>query len=444
MAFFQKPCGTSVCHRDGRTGFRGVARKLKSDQRGSIIVISALVIPVLVMSAGMAVEISHWTVVKLELQRTADIAALAGATEYAIASNALNAANAAASVAELKGAAGSTSRTWNASTKLLSDNQITAQVTAGVRQNSDTALEVTVRQTVPLLLTRIMSSSHSVTVSATGWAEFRTSVQPCVLALGSGGPGVSAQGNPDVTMTGCSMRSNANISTGGSATMSAQAFYANGSITGSVTGGPLHPNAGTVPDPYLAHSGVQTALGKLASSPKREVDDKPKDKQMLSPGTWSKWDIKGDVSLKPGIYYVNGDISLGAQAVLTGTGVTIVTSGTLDMKGGSSMTLSAALAPLNPGDAIPGGAIPGVVFAGNSASSSSFHGNTSPALTGVVYYPNGALEFGGTAQGGSTGCLEVIAASVEMKGNSELAANCARYDAVPFSSGGPPAVALVQ
>jgi len=58
------------------------------------------------MVAGMGIEITHWTVVKLELQRTADVASLAGAMEYALASNAQDAANEAANVAELNGATG--------------------------------------------------------------------------------------------------------------------------------------------------------------------------------------------------------------------------------------------------------------------------------------------------------------------------------------------------
>ena len=454
MSLFQKPHRVGGCRSNAGAGFRGVARKLKSDQRGSVVVVTALVIPVLVMSAGMGVEVSHWAMVKLELQRTADIAALAGATDYEITKDARSAANAAASVAELNGAAGSTSRTWNESTQLLRDNQITAQVRTGVRQDLDTALEVTVSQPVTLLLTRIMSSSQSVTVSATGWAELRTSVQPCVLALKSGG--ITFQGSVDVKLTGCSMRSNGSISqTGNAANVSASAFYADGSIDSRVTG-TRHEYAGTITDPYLTHSGVQTALGRLVSSPTgngngngkgkgKSQDDAPSpDNETLSSGTWPTWNIKGKLSLNPGIYYVNGDISLGGQAELTGTGVTIVTSGTLSMHGGASITLSAALKPTNPGDAVEGGAIPGVVFVGNSASTSVFRGNTSPALTGVVYYPNGALDFGGTAQVGSPGCLEVIAASVELKGNSSMEANCARYGALPFSSGGPATVVLVQ
>ena len=55
-----------------------LVRNLKRDQRGSILIITALVTPVLAMAIGIGIEVSHWTVVKLKLQRTADIAALAG------------------------------------------------------------------------------------------------------------------------------------------------------------------------------------------------------------------------------------------------------------------------------------------------------------------------------------------------------------------------------
>lgn len=103
------------------------------------------------------------------------------------------------------------------------------------------------------------------------------------------------------------------------------------------------------------------------------------------------------------------------------------------------MTLSAAL----DGES-KYGAVPGIVFAGNSASASSFHGNTEPLLTGVVYYPRGELTFAGTPQGGSSGCLEVIAASVILKGNSSLASDCSRYGGAKFSSGGAAVVTLVR
>lgn len=262
MALFQKSHAAGECSLSIGSFLRGAARRLGQDRRGSIVIIMALVTPALVMSVGLAIEVSHWTVVKLELQRTADLAALAGATEYKLASNASNATNAAASFAELNGAVGGTTRTWDSGAKLLSDNQITAQVVAGVRDDQNTALKVTVTQTVPLALTRIMSSLPHVSIGATGWAELDIGWQPCIVALSTGGDGVTAQGNPAIDLTGCSIRSNAldnrknkSIDRGGSATISASAFYANGSIDSQVRG-PRYENIGTIPDPYSAHPAV--------------------------------------------------------------------------------------------------------------------------------------------------------------------------------------------
>jgi Flp pilus assembly protein TadG len=413
-------------------------RKLRGDRRGSVALLMAMTTPSLVMAVGIGVEVTRWTVVKLELQRTADVAALAGAAEYALASNAQNAANAAASVAELNGAAGATTRTWAAGSQTLTDNQVTAQVAAGVRNSQNTGVTVTITQTVPLALTQVMSSLSSVTISASGWAEVAANVQPCILALDPSGGGVTAQGNPNLTATGCSVRSNASISTGGSASMTAAAFYVNGSITGSGISGALHPNDGAIPDPYAHYAPVQNAFAQLKAGAGASFSNKPSDVSMLSPGTYSGWDIKGTVSLLPGIYYVNGDISLGAQASVSGGGVTIITSGALSMNGGAALNVSAATS----GSA--SGAIPGVVFAGNSTSANSFLGNTSPSLTGVVYFPNSDLNFGGTAQGGTTGCLEVIAKSVTLKGNASTASNCSAYGTLVFSSDASSPVALVQ
>lgn len=398
----------------------------------------AMTSPTLIMAVGIGVEVTHWTVVKLELQRTADVAALAGAEEYALASNAQNAANAAADLAELNGAAGAATRSWNAGSQTLTDGQVSVQVAAGVRNSKNIGVAATITQTVPLALTQMMSSLSSVTIAASGWAEVAANVQPCILALDPKGGGVTGQGNPNLVLTGCSVRSNASISTGGSASMSAPAFYANGSITGGGISGALHPNDGTIPDPYATNAAVQGAFGKLVPNAGTSFSDKPKDIDVLTPGTYSGWDIKGTVSLLPGIYYVNGPISLGAQASVSGAGVTIVTSGALSMNGGAALNVSASQTGSTTG------AIPGVVFAGNSTAANSFLGNTSPSLTGVVYFPNSDLDFGGTAQGGTTGCLEVIAKSVTLKGNASMASNCSAYGTLPFSSDTSIPATLVQ
>lgn len=399
----------------------------------------AMTAPTLVMAAGLGVEVTHWTAVKLELQRTADVAALAGAAEYVLASNAQNAAAAAAGVAELNGVPGATTRTWSVGSQTLTAGQITVQIGPGVRNSSNVGVMVTVTQVVPLALTRVMSSLASVTIAASGWAEITPGMQPCILALNPSGSGVTGQGNPTLTLTGCSVRSNASISTGGNAAMLAPGFYANGSITGGGISGLLHPNDGTIPDPYARYAPVQNAFAQLKAGAGVLFSNKPRDTDFLSPGVYAGWNIKGTANLLPGIYYVNGDISLGAQASVSGGGVTIVTSGALSMVGGAALNVSAATIA-----GAANGAIAGVVFAGTSTSATSFGGNSSPSLTGVAYEPNADITFGGTAQGGTMGCLEVIAKSVALHGDASMAANCSAYGTLSFSSDSVPPAALVQ
>ncbi len=423
----------------GSADLRGAVRRFCSDQRGGVAVIAGVSFIPLIMIVGMAVEVTQWTVVKAELQRTVDLAALAGAKEYLVAANIEDTANAAANLAELNdGTLGGTSRTWDATSKLLTVNRISAQVMDGVRNPNNKAVKVVASQAVSLMLTQVMGARLPVTIAATGWAEvLAIAVQPCLLALDSDGTGVSAQGDVALSLTGCSVRSNAAISIGGnSASLSATGFYAASTITGSGYTGDLFPNDGTVRDPYATYSPVTNALNRLNPGHGTNFREDNSGNTRLSPSQapdgWSGWrNIKGTVTLASGIYYVNGNISLEGQGKLTGTGVTIIMSGTLSMQGGSIIDLSAAKAV-----AETGGAIKGIVFAGNSTDSSQFYGNTAPSLTGVVYYPKGALDFGGTAGGGSTGCLEVIAKSITLKGNPSLAAVCKDYGTLPISKDG--------
>ena len=59
-----------------------------------------------------------------------------------------------------------------------------------------------------------------------------------------------------------------------------------------------------------------------------------------------------------------------------------------------------------------------------------------------IYYPNGVLSFSGNAADGSTGCAEVVAQSVNLSGNANLAANCGSYGLPTYGS--VPTATLVQ
>ncbi|MBC7799810.1 MAG: hypothetical protein H7Z10_04245 [Gemmatimonadaceae bacterium] len=387
---------------------------------------TALTLPAMLSVMWATLDAGQWIVVKQQLQRTADIAALAGAIEFFVSHNEFTAATAAADLVDLNGIPSATPRTWANPTRTLTSGATVVIVGPGVRSGDNTGVNVTVKKTIPLILTKLLNGQSNVTLTASSWAELSIS-QPCLLALGVNGPGITAQGNPSLTLSGCSVRSNSVVSTGGSAWLTAPSIWARTTISGSGLQGVLHPNSGIVPDPYVSDSAIKNAFGRLQANQGTSFSNNPNSTNTLSPGTYRSLDVKGNLTLYPGIYYVNGPISIGSQGKLSGNGVTIVTSGSLDMRGGSTLSISAATVS-NPA----GGAIPGVVFAGNSTGGLSFGGTTGALVTGVVYYPKGALSFNGTSHAGMSGCLEVIAYSISLQGNSSMSDNCGAYGALTF------------
>jgi Flp pilus assembly protein TadG len=419
---------------------------LLRERRGSVAMMTAVMAPVLIMSLGMAVEVTSWSVSNLELQRIADAAAWAGAARYAATSNAQLATGAAADLAEINGVSGAATRTWDASTLTTTDNLITAQMVAGLKSASDYAVKVTVKRTVVKSLTKIFpGGGPSVTITASAVAEIGSlGPQPCITALGQGvdgittGTDVSVVGNATLTATGCSLRSNDGISVTGGGTITMAGIYAGGAISGGGICCDLHPNSGQITDPYAANAPVQNALNTLSSGSGAAISVKSNSTQSISPGTYSSWDVQGTLNLSPGTYYVNGGISAGAQSTINGIGVTILTSGSVSTTGGASLAFSAPLKNASAG-------IPGVLIAGNGAGTMTFLGNSTSPITGLIYFPNAALKFGGTSSAGSDACVEVVASTVTLVGTSNVAANCSSYGLLSWGSlAGPAQVSLVQ
>jgi Flp pilus assembly protein TadG len=424
---------------------------LLTHRRGSVALMTGIMAPVMVMVLAMGIEVTSWSMRRVELQRVADVSAWAGARQYVVSSNnAQSATGAAADLAEINGASGTAGRTWNPATLTTTDNLITAQVVSGVRNATDAAIKVTVKQNIAKLFSNIFpSTSSSVTVSAVAVAEFESvGAQPCILGLGGGPDGTTigtdftVNGNVSLTMTGCSVRADDGIvENGASASITAAGIYAGGTITGAGYGAtPLYPNAGQIPDPYATNTLLQNDLNSLRPGTGTAISVKSNATQSITPGTYSGFNVKGTLNLSPGLYYVNGDITVGAGAVVSGTGVTIITSGIPTTTGNSSLTLTA------PTTASPGGAIPGIAIAGTTSGTTlAFMGTSSLSVTGLIYFPKASLKFGGTPTSGGSGCTEVIAETITLVGTSSMAANCTAYGLIPFGSlPGTGGVVLVQ
>jgi Flp pilus assembly protein TadG len=419
-------------------------------RQGSVAMMTGVMAPVLLMSTAMGIEVAWWSTAKVELQRTADLAAWAGAMTYAGSRDALRAARTAVDLAEINQTSGTVSRGWNAASLMLTDGLITAQIVSGVRDASQNAVKVTVKRTMATSFSRIFPSvGPSVTVTAEAVAEIgiiEAGPQPCMTALGKGVDGITTgsdttfSGNVDLNAVGCALRSNTGITKNGNGIVRADGVYAGGSISSRICCD-VHPDSGQIPDPYANFKPLNDAFAFLGGSSAGSVSVSSNSTRPLAAGTSGGWTVNGTLTLAAGLYVVNGNISVGAQGTISGTGVTIVTSGTVSMNGGSTLSLTAATT-----NNAQNNAVPGVLLAGTSHGSVTVAGNAAPQLTGLVYFPHASLKFAGASSAGSGGgCLQVMASSITMVGTADLEANCSAYGMLEFGSlPAAKTVALVQ
>jgi hypothetical protein len=156
----------------------------------------------------------------------------------------------------------------------------------------------------------------------------------------------------------------------------------------------------------------------------------------LSPGTYCK-DLQitgGTVTLNPGIYYLDGaSLSVSGSTTLTGTGVTLVFTGsgssygTANIAGGANVNLTAPTTGSTAGIVIFGDRYmtPGTVF--------SFLGGSSQIFKGAIDVPRGAVKWAGGA-GNSNACTQLVADTITFTGTSDFAINCTGMGTKPIGS----------
>ncbi len=397
------------------------------------------------MLIALGLDESQGVIAKIQLQRIADIASMAGGLRgastatgvpslCASVSHALYCADtsAAADSAEVNGVQGATTRSWNDATFTLTDNMVTAAIISGVKTASDPAIKVTVSRSLPSIFAYPVDGQANYIVSATAASEIFTSpstattgTQPCMTSLT--GNVTFSSGVLDLN-GGCSLRSNAAVTLNG--TINALSIYAATTISGYANNVPEHPNAGQIPDPYATNTAIQTAFSDLTTQPTKTYIGA----NTISPGTYPSIAItcsNCNTTMSPGLYVVEGNFSItGANSNVSGSGVTIVVGGTVNIAGtqGSNLNVSA------PGTSATNGAIPGVLLAGNGTSGVTIGGSNAFTYSGVLYFPNSNMTFTGTTNA-SNSCLEVLAGSITVNGNENfVSSNCSNLGATSFGS----------
>jgi hypothetical protein len=150
-------------------------------------------------------------------------------------------------------------------------------------------------------------------------------------------------------------------------------------------------------------------------------------------GTFS---LAGSATLGAGTYTIAGNVAIGSGGgggTVTGSGVTIITSGAFSVAAGySNVTLTAPTS----------GTLQDLVVASNGGGGASFSEGATNSLSGAFYFPNAAITLsGGSSVGSGAGqCLELIGSAIAMSGGSTAASTCSGL--AGSVSGG--AVVLVQ
>jgi hypothetical protein len=414
------------------------------ERRANVTLLAALMMPAFVGAAGLGVEASNWGVLQSEMQRSADAGARAAALVYQSTVNAQTAANAAADVVELNGITGASSRTWNSSTSTLTDNLITVTKVSGIRTASDSAFEVTIQRAIPLALAKLFISGSTITVASASWAEIvvAPSTQPCVTALSTTSSAITLSGSATINAPTCAVRSNGGASLSGSSSITAASIYTGRTISGSGSAsvsGTKAQNAGTIADPYASYSPVQNAIKQLSGSGGTNENLSGSNTATIAPGTYSSISTSGlsQLTMQPGLYIVNGNLSFSGKSI-AGSGVTIVSSGTMSVSGSTAVTLSA------PGTTPTGGAVSGVGFVTTSTGTVDLSGSGGLMLTGVIYAPKALINISGSAGYGSTSCLELISNTITISGSASLGGSCTSMGALAYGASNATTVALVQ
>ena len=398
------------------------------DRRGNYAVITALLSPVLIGSAGLATEGGLWVYVHQSLQGAADSAALSSATLYGLNISA-NLDNQAQSVVRTYGyTVGSSGTTVT----------VHRPPATGAYSGNNKAIEVIVTTQKSRLLSSLFSTG-AVTLAGRAVALPGADGTGCVLALNLTASGdVTSKGTSSITLNQCSVFDDSNNSSalvnGGSATIDALSVNVAGQISGGsgiTTSKGIFTGVSPIADPYA--NVVMPTPGSCDYNNKTY-----KNTVTIDPGVYCngiQLNAGAIVTMNPGVYFIDrGSLQMAGGATLQGTGVTIIlTSSTGSNYADATINGGATLAITAPTT----GPLAGIAIFGDrnmpTSTTFKFNGGDNQVIGGAVYVPHGTLQYAG-GNNTSTNCTQVIADNVTFVGNSLLKINCSGYGTRPIGS----------
>jgi hypothetical protein len=384
-------------------------------ESGSVAIQVAVLLSILIGFVALGSEIVYLLYKQRQMQSAADSAALGGASaltfgypaDFRLESNAI-----AAQAGFVAGVDGVTVTVNN------------PPATGGYAGASD-AVEVIVHQPQQLYLASLFGPG-TYDVRARAVATRGNNGAYCVLALDPSASGaLSVKNNGVVSNPNCGVAVN-------SGSGSALTVSNNGAINGPVTvhgnwslsnnahlnGTPLKNYAPVTNDPYAGVT-VQAAPGCTSQSGTVMYST-----AHLNPGHFcSGWNFSNNatVTLAAGAYYIDSQLTMANNVVVTGTGVTLIVNGTYAISIGNniSITLSAQTSGPYAGLAVFG------TRSGSASTTQTFSNNTTLKVTGAIYFPSQTVAYSNNSStGASNGCTQVIGRIVQIQNNVYLDNHC--------------------
>ncbi|HVV48687.1 MAG TPA: hypothetical protein VHO06_03430 [Polyangia bacterium] len=163
-------------------------------RKAAVSVVVALALPALIAFSSLVAEYGHGLLIQSENQRVADLAAYAGALAYNTNGTDDSMRSAVRAVAALNG---------------VQSSAVAASLINSPTGDGNQAVQVTVSTNLPIYLASVVGGSTSLPIKANSYAELNVQSTGCIIALSSGGAGVTLSGGTSVTASGCAVASNA-------------------------------------------------------------------------------------------------------------------------------------------------------------------------------------------------------------------------------------------
>ena len=409
------------------------ARRVKqfgSSDEGQALVLTAMGLLVLLLMAGLGVDVGYLRYQKQQMQKAADAAALAGASAKIYGSDYVTA-----------GQNDSKANGFQNGLNGIQVNVVSPPTTGpfSTAADKDNYVQATVSQLQPTFFMRV-GGFNNVNVAATSVASTAGSASGCIYVmdpLASSSYKVAGTANVNATcgIQVDSSSSSAYNDTGGGCTTAASIGIVGGVKSGTCSHPTPVTGVSTFSDPLSALAEPQPTSCTLQSGNINggTVTLKPDNNGIATfCGGINIHGTSPNVTFQPGLYIMyGGGMQINSSAIVAGNGVTFYNTGTksgptgfqpITINGGSGITLSAPTS----------GTYAGILFfenreiAKNGNINNTITGLAGSTFNGTLYFLNSNLNYEGNST--NNGYTIIIADTLSVLGTSVLGDN---YTSLP-------------